>query len=38
MKYKDPDYNRLLIADLYHWERDGRGKLSVKPNNEAIVL
>lgn len=35
MNYKYKGYNRLLVADLYHWETDDIGNLLIKPNNEA---
>ena len=32
MRYKDPGYNRLLVADFYHWESDPDGNLTIKGN------
>jgi len=32
MKYKDMGYNRLLVADFYHWESDNTGNFLIKEN------
>lgn len=32
MQYKDPGYNRLIVADIYHWELDGNGNILIEEN------
>ena len=34
MKYKEPGYNRLLVADFFHWELDQIGNLVIKENHQ----
>jgi hypothetical protein len=38
MRYKDPGYNRLLVADLYHWEKGDIGSLLVKENSNRRTI
>ncbi len=36
MRYKDPDYNRMLVGDFYHWELDTDGYFIVKENTSKV--
>ena len=36
MNYKHTGYNRLLVGDLYHWEKDVYSNLEIKENAEVV--
>lgn len=36
MKYKYTGYNRLLVADIYHWITDEEGNLVIEPNEAGV--
>jgi hypothetical protein len=31
-RMKGPEYDKLLLSDLYHWESDHDGNIMIKPN------